>query len=182
MRCDGVILQHGAEFVADLLVDQGDNLGVRNHLKASSEREGIASASLRRLWNDSVPTQAGEEIPKHLLRIDAILETSAPRFNSAGDVVVFHETENGVSEGLRQYLFVGHLLRRDLADTRLRQYEAYGVIPVMAPEALRLGVQPVQTTLKCEFCVNFIRIGVLAWRPAFAEILQQPCQSTHFVL
>jgi hypothetical protein len=35
-------LQHGAEFVTDLLVDQGDNLGVRNHVKASSGREGIA--------------------------------------------------------------------------------------------------------------------------------------------
>src|SRR5260370_42338761 len=111
-------------------------------MKSSSGREGIATACLRRLWNDLVPTQAGEEIPKHLLRIDAILETSAPRFNSAGDVVVFHEAENGVSEGLRQYLFVGHLLRRDLADTRLRQYDAYGGIHVVAPEARGLGFQP----------------------------------------
>ena len=35
-------MQHGAEFVADLLVDQGDDLGMGNHLGPSVARKAIA--------------------------------------------------------------------------------------------------------------------------------------------
>jgi hypothetical protein len=59
------------------------------------------------LWNDSLFAEVGEETCEHVLRIDAVVETSAARLDGAGDVVVFHETQNGVSEGPRRNLFVG---------------------------------------------------------------------------
>jgi hypothetical protein len=40
--------------------------------------------------------------------------------------------------------------------------EANGLIAAVPPKALRLAIQPVQTALKCEFCVNFLGIAVLA--------------------
>jgi hypothetical protein len=58
------------------------------------------------LRNDSVFAEVGEEIFEHILRIDAVVETSAARLDRARDVVTFHETENGVSEGPRRNLFV----------------------------------------------------------------------------
>src|SRR4029077_8326350 len=64
-------------------------------------------ASNPRLWNDSVFAEVGEEAFEHVLRIDAVMETSTARLDGARDVVVFHETENGVSEGPRRNLFVG---------------------------------------------------------------------------
>src|SRR5689334_12811807 len=59
-----------------------------------------------RLWNNSVFAEAGEETFEHILRVDAVVETSAARLDRAGDVVIFHETENGVSKGPRRNLFV----------------------------------------------------------------------------
>src|SRR6516225_9848450 len=63
-------------------------------------------ASNPRLWNDSVFAEVGEEAFEHVLRIDAVVETSTARLDGARDVVVFHETQNGVSEGPRRDLFV----------------------------------------------------------------------------
>jgi DNA-binding transcriptional LysR family regulator len=59
------------------------------------------------LWNDSVFAEVCEETFEHVLRIDAVVETSAARLDGARDIVIFHETENGISEGPRRNLFVG---------------------------------------------------------------------------
>jgi len=42
MRGNSVILQHGAEFIADLLIDQRDDLGMGNHLRPSPAHKAIA--------------------------------------------------------------------------------------------------------------------------------------------
>src|ERR1700756_1045301 len=41
MRSNRVILQHGAEFVTDLLVNQGNNLWMGDHTKTSSPRDRL---------------------------------------------------------------------------------------------------------------------------------------------
>src|ERR1700740_1618157 len=48
-----------------------------------------------------------EEFQKHFLGIYAVVKSGAPNLDGARDVVIFHETENGVSKGPRRNLFVG---------------------------------------------------------------------------
>jgi hypothetical protein len=60
-----------------------------------------------RLWNDLVFAEVSEEAFEHVLRIDAVVETSSPCLDGARDVVKIHETENSVGEGPRGNLVVG---------------------------------------------------------------------------
>jgi hypothetical protein len=48
-----------------------------------------------------------EKLRKHFLGIYAVVKSGVPSLDGARDVVVFHETENGVSEGPRGNLFIG---------------------------------------------------------------------------
>ena len=71
------------------------------------------------LWNDSLFAEVGEETCEHVLRIDAVVETSPARLDGACDVVVLHETKNGVGEGPRRDLLVGEWLQLMFTDNRL---------------------------------------------------------------
>ena len=51
-------------------------------------------------------SQVRQYLEKHLLAINAVMESMLTSLDGARDVVVFHETENGVSEGPRRNLFV----------------------------------------------------------------------------
>src|ERR1700746_175129 len=52
MRGNGVILQHGAEFIANLLVDHGDDLWMGNHVRPSPASKAIAKPFLTSCRSD----------------------------------------------------------------------------------------------------------------------------------
>lgn len=48
------------------------------------------------------PAKIVEKLQKHFFGIYAVVKSGAPSLDRAADVVIFHETENGVSERLQK--------------------------------------------------------------------------------